>query len=149
MTYPPDPYQPPQPYGQPSTPPGPQYGPQYGAQPVPPDDFQMAHKGGHGPYGQPYPGAGYPGYQVVPTNTLAILALIFAFLFPLAGIVLGHVARGQIRVSGEQGDVLAIVALWISYALLALSVAVCGFYGLLAVWSIDQSAASTITGVPV
>ena len=117
---------------------------------MPLDDFGMAHKGEPGPYGQPYPGTpSYPSYQVVPTNTLAILALIFAFVFPLAGLVLGHVARGQIRVSGEQGDVLAIIALWISYALLAVSVAVCGFYGLLAVWSIEQSATSTITGVPV
>ena len=146
MTYPPDPYQPPQPYGQqppygqPSTPPGPQYGPQYGAQPVPPDSFGPAHKGAPGPYGQPYPGAaGYPAYQVVPTNTLAILALVFAFVFPLAGIVMAHVARGQMRMSGEQGDVLAIVALWVGYALLAVTVAVCGFYGLVAFWAIEGS----------
>jgi hypothetical protein len=152
MTYPPDPYQPPQPYGQPSTPPAaPPYGPQYGVQPVPPDGFGAAYKGGPGPYGQPYPGGpgGYHPYQVVPTNTLAILALIFAFIFPIAGIVLGHIARSQIRKTGEQGDVLAVVGLWIGYVLLAFSVVVCGFYGLAAIWTIDQATSPTTTGVTV
>ncbi len=197
MTYPPDPYQPPQPYGQPSTPYGPSYGaqpvqphgaepippygaqpvppygespvqpygtqsappfgaqsappfgaqpvPPYGAQPVPPDGVGAAYKGGPGHYGQAYPG--YRPYGTS-TNTLAILALVFAFLFPIAGIVMGHLARGQIARTGEEGDVLAVVALWFGYALLAISVLFCGFYGVLMVWSFDQ-ATSTTGGVTV
>jgi hypothetical protein len=45
---------------------------------------------------------------VRPTNTLAILALVFAFVFAPAGLVLGLVARKQIRETGEQGDGLAL-----------------------------------------
>ncbi|MET0419260.1 MAG: DUF4190 domain-containing protein [Actinoplanes sp.] len=146
MTYPPDPYQPPQPYGAPSTP----YGPHYGAQPVPPDALGPAHKGGPGYYGpQPYPGGpGYLPYSPpgVQTNTLAILALIFAFIFPIAGVVLGHLARRQILQTREQGDGLAIAGLWVGYLLIGFGVVVCAFYGVVAAWTIDQ-ATSTTTGV--
>jgi hypothetical protein len=149
MTYPPDPYQPPQPYGRPPTPAAPPYGPQYGVQPVPPDGFGAAYKGD--PYGQPYPGGpGYHPYPAAPTNTLAILALIFAFVFPIAGIVLGHLARSQIRQTGEQGDALALAGLWVGYVLLAFAVVVCGFYGLIAVWTIENATnTATTTGVTV
>jgi hypothetical protein len=84
-------------YGQPG------YGQQpYGAQP------------GYGP-----PGYGQPGYPYAPpvatTNTMAILALVFAFVFAPAAIVLGHVAKKQIRQSGEQGSGLATAGLWLGY----------------------------------
>jgi hypothetical protein len=49
------------------------------------------------------------------TNTLAILSLIFAFVFPLIGVILGHVARSQIQRSGEQGSGLTFAALIIGY----------------------------------
>jgi len=49
------------------------------------------------------------------TNTLAILSLIFAFVFPLIGVILGHVARSQIRRTGEQGMGLTFAALIIGY----------------------------------
>lgn len=69
------------------------------------------------------PGTAY-GYQPLPpTNTLAIIALvasIFAvmsslFLAGIAGIIMGHMARKQIRQSGERGDGMAIAALWVGY----------------------------------
>ncbi len=44
-------------------------------------------------------------------NTLAILAIIFAFLFPLAGIILGIIALNQIKKTGEKGKGLAIAAI--------------------------------------
>jgi hypothetical protein len=74
-------------------------------------------------YGQPgYPPAGYgprpgygpPGYPPVygrPTNTMAILALVMAFVFAPAGLVLGIVARRQIRQTGEDGDGLALAGI--------------------------------------
>ena len=70
--------------------------PGYGAQP------------GYGPpgYGPP-PGYGWPP----PTNTLAILALVMAFVFSPVGLVLGVVARRQIRETGEQGDGLALAGI--------------------------------------
>src|SRR3712207_711248 len=78
---------------------------------------------GHGPppgwspppqYGPP-PGYGYPppGYPVWrrPTNTMAILALVMAFVFAPAGLVLGVIARKQIRETGEEGDGLALAGI--------------------------------------
>ena len=58
-------------------------------------------------YGPP-PGYGYPPVYVRPTNTMAILALVMAFVFAPAGLVMGIVARKQIRETGEQGDGLAL-----------------------------------------
>jgi hypothetical protein len=43
-----------------------------------------------------------------PTNTLAILALVFSFVFAPAGFVMGILARKQIRRTGEEGDGLAL-----------------------------------------
>ena len=72
------------------------------------------------PYGQPLPGQPYaagaygPPYAAgPPTNTLAILALVFAFFFPPPGIVLGLVARKQLQQTGEAGDGLAVAGLWV------------------------------------
>jgi hypothetical protein len=64
-------------------------------------------------YGPP-PGHGPPpGYGWRrPTNQLAVVALVLSFLGPLSpvGLVLGVVARGQIRRTGEEGDGLALAA---------------------------------------
>lgn len=57
-----------------------------------------------------------------PTNLLAILSLVGAFIFPVAGIVLGVIAKGQIRRTGEGGDTLATVGIVLSIALTALGV---------------------------
>lgn len=45
------------------------------------------------------------------TNTMAILALVFAFVFAPLGIVFGVVAKKQIRSSGEGGAGLATAGL--------------------------------------
>ena len=62
--------------------------------------------------------------SVPPTNGMAIAALILVFLFYPVGIVLGHVARGQIKRTGEGGRGLATAALVIGYLQLALTVGV-------------------------
>jgi hypothetical protein len=49
------------------------------------------------------------------TNTLAILALVFGFGGGVLGIVFGHLARAQIRRTGEQGWALATVGLVLGY----------------------------------
>ncbi|SDC55814.1 protein of unknown function [Geodermatophilus telluris] len=59
-------------------------------------------------YGPPPPG--WPPYRR-PTNTLAILALVFAFVASPAGLVLGILARRQIRQTGEEGDGLALAGI--------------------------------------
>ncbi len=58
-----------------------------------------------------------------PTNTMAVVSLVSAviswFAIPLLGaivaIITGHMARGEIRKSGEGGDGLAIVGLVLGY----------------------------------
>jgi hypothetical protein len=55
---------------------------------------------------------------------MAIAALILVFLFYPIGIILGHVARGQIKRTGEGGRGLATAALVIGYLQLAVTVGV-------------------------
>ncbi|GGM11921.1 DUF4190 domain-containing protein [Micromonospora yangpuensis] len=56
------------------------------------------------------------------TNILAILSLVFAFVAAPVGIVLGHLAKRQIRQTGEQGAGLAKAGLVLSYLFTGLSV---------------------------
>jgi hypothetical protein len=42
---------------------------------------------------------------------MAILALVMAFVFAPAGLVLGVIARRQIRQTGEQGDGMALAGI--------------------------------------
>ncbi len=66
------------------------------------------------------------GYQLVAlqrTNVLSIISLVAAFVFPLAAIVTGHLALGQIRRTGEGGHGLAKAGLILGYVFTSLSVA--------------------------
>ncbi|CAM5518013.1 DUF4190 domain-containing protein [Leifsonia shinshuensis] len=70
-----------------------------------------------------YPPAA-PAYAPYPaqksgTNVLAIIALVGAFVFPLAGVICGHIALGQIKRTGESGRGLAIAGLVIGYVYIA------------------------------
>jgi hypothetical protein len=49
------------------------------------------------------------------TNTLAAIALVLGFVFPLLAIPVGHVARRQIARTGERGDALALIGLTFGY----------------------------------
>lgn len=65
------------------------------------------------------------------TNTLAIVAFVFVFVFCPVSIVLGHMALGEIRRTGQDGESLAKAALILGYvftglALLLVAVAVVG-----------------------
>ena len=139
MTYPPpggshDPYQPQQPYGQQPHEPTPPYSDPYAmpssgaptsGQPYPPSAYNPPPQ-----YGATGPGYGQPPYgapAVATTNTMAILALVFAFIFPIAAIFLGHIAKKQIRQTGEQGEGLATAGLWLGYIFTGLSLALCAF----------------------
>jgi hypothetical protein len=66
---------------------------------------------------QPYPGAApYPGANPYPgplqtegrTNVTAIIALILGFVVPIAGVIAGFIALGQIKRTAEKGRGLAI-----------------------------------------
>lgn len=56
------------------------------------------------------------------TNTFAILALVLGLATGVLGIVFGHIARAQIRQTGESGDGMALAGLIIGYAWLGLIV---------------------------
>ena len=83
------------------------------------------HSPGQPPYGtdspgqQPYPQAGYP---VPPTNTMAILALVFAFAFAPLGILFGIIGHRQIDRTGEGGRGLATAGLVVGIIFTAIAV---------------------------
>jgi Domain of unknown function (DUF4190) len=85
------------------------------APPPPPPDYGPPP--GYGPPpSYPPPGYGPPPYAPSqtwgrPTNTMAILALVMAFVFAPAGLILGIIARKQIRQTGEDGDGLALAGI--------------------------------------
>lgn len=168
----PDPYQPQQPYGQPYDPytaepssgqpygaqpaSGQPYGQPYGTPPASGQPYGQSTSGqpfgqpGYGPeaYKQPYGQPGQPGYgqpyaPVAPTNTMAILSLVFAFVFPIAGIVMGHIAKKQIRRTGEQGDGLATAGLWLSYIFTVGYLLLCAFYVVLGIFALNSDVTTT------
>jgi hypothetical protein len=101
-------------------------------QPQQPDPYgQGSSAPGQQPYQQPgYPAPGYPpqpptGGGGGGTNVMAILALVFAFVFWPAGIVCGHIAKKQIAERGEEGSGLATAGLILSYVFGGLTVLAC------------------------
>jgi uncharacterized protein DUF4190 len=95
---------------------------------------QYAPQYGQAPYGAPGYG-GYPAYAAPAsqqTNTMAILSLIFAFVFAPLGIVFGFIARSQIKRTGEGGDGLALAGLIISIAFTLLTLLAFIFFFLVA-----------------
>jgi peptidyl-prolyl cis-trans isomerase B (cyclophilin B) len=64
---------------------------------------------------------GTPSYQDR-TNPLAIVALIAAFVIPLAGIICGHIALAQIKRSGERGHGLALAGTILGYVFVGLGI---------------------------
>jgi hypothetical protein len=152
MTYPPpggtpDPYQPQRPYGQPgdpNTPPSYSYSDPYATPPGSPASSYSAPPSSGQPYGaQPY-GAGFqPAYGQNPaTNTMAILSLVFAFLFSPLGIVFGHMAKKQIKQTGEQGEGLATAGMILGYIFTGIGLLVCCGYAALIIGVIGAGATS-------
>lgn len=78
---------------------------------------------GQQPYGYPMQAPGYPPAPP-PTNATAIVALIFSLLIAPVGLILGYVARGQIRRSHEGGAGLALAAIIIGWISTLLSVGI-------------------------
>ncbi|MEW2594670.1 DUF4190 domain-containing protein [Micromonospora aurantiaca] len=102
------------------------------------------------PGAYPPPGA-YPGYAMPAsrTNTLAIVALVLSLVgftscitAPI-GAIMGHVARKQIRETGEQGEGMAKAAIIVGWILTALLVAFIIFYIVMIVIAIGASSTSS------
>lgn len=96
-------------YGRPASVPAPGYGPA-AYPPAPPAPY------GNQGYPQQPPPYGWYAMQQPRTNTLAIVAFVSTFFVSLAGVVMGHLALGQIKRTGESGRGLAIAALVLGYA---------------------------------
>lgn len=100
------------------------------------------------PPGQPYygPQPPYPAYQqpyqpyppAPPTNGLAIAALVCGvggFVIGLSfipAIICGHLARAQIRRTGEQGAGLALAGIILGYVGIALFIALVALFVVIA-----------------
>lgn len=66
----------------------------------------------------------YAPHQAPPTtlaytNTFALVSIITAFLSPIAAVVFGHIALGQIKRTGDAGRGLALTGLIIGYSYFA------------------------------
>lgn len=69
-----------------------------------------------------------PPPAVRPTNSLAVISLVggiasfmgFLCVGAIVGIACGHLARQQIRATGEDGDGLAVAGMVLGYAHLAM-----------------------------
>lgn len=128
----PDPYgQQPNPYAQPGSPaaPGSPITPEPYAQPTA-DPYAQPAAGypQQQPYQQPYAQQPYvqqPYAVARPTNTMAIVALVCAFVFAPLAIVFGHMAKKQIAQTGEEGSGLATAGLVIGYVFTGIYLLAC------------------------
>ena len=97
-----------------------------------PPDWQQYPAQQHLPHqGQlpvPYPSQGYEQQPLPsrPTNVMAVVSFVLAFVFAPLAVPFGHIARKQIRERGEGGDVFAVIGLVIGYVGLALVIALLG-----------------------
>ncbi len=85
------------------------------------------------PYGAPV--------QQDRTNPLAIVALIAAFVVPLAGIICGHIALSQIKRTGERGHGLALAGTILGYVFVLLGVLM--FIGIFALAAVQGAGTPT------
>lgn len=110
---------------------------------------------GWGP--QPPPGYGPMPYPVPvrPTNQLAIAALVcgcaqvfFWILTGIPAVILGHIARRQIRETGENGDGMALAGLILGYVGIGLGVITAVFVIIVVIAAVhDQNAFNNCTNV--
>lgn len=105
------------------------------ASPPPPPAYPAAAPAAYPPQAPAQPGAypppgyAYPAYPpAARTNTMAILAIIFGFVFSVLGIVFGHIALSQIKRTGEEGRSLALTGLIVGYVFTGLIVLFWVFY---------------------
>lgn len=77
--------------------------------------YRSAHDGQDPPAGFLPPAASYGGTSAGGTNVMAILALVFGIGGGLLGIIFGHMARAQIRRTGEAGWGMATAGLVLGY----------------------------------
>ncbi len=96
------------------------------------------------PYAAPQPYA--PGQYAPATNTLAIVALVLAFVVPLGGIICGHIALGQIKRTGEGGHGLALAGTVLGYVFVGLAILIFLIYFIVIISVAASGGFSTYSG---
>ena len=81
----------------------------------------------------------YPYQPPRRTNSLAIAAMITAVFVAPVGIVLGLIARGQIKRSGEDGMGLAMAAIIVGIAQVVLAIIVLIAYVAFFIWIFKEA----------
>jgi tetratricopeptide (TPR) repeat protein len=71
------------------------------------------------------------GIPSSPLNDAAIVAVVLAFIVPIAGAIVGHVALGKIRTTHERGRGLAITAITAGWTLTVLICCACAISDML------------------
>ncbi len=77
--------------------------------------------GQQGDFGSPPPGWGQPPAKQG-TNGMAIASLIMAFLIGLVGVILGFIAKSQIKRTGQSGNGLATAGIIIGFLNMAFGI---------------------------
>ncbi|RHA37559.1 DUF4190 domain-containing protein [Cellulomonas rhizosphaerae] len=103
-----------------------------------------------GPGYGPATGVAYQPPRQPPTSGLAIAAFVVAFFSGLVGLILGIVARRQIRRDGTRGDGFAVAAIAIGTVRLVLEIAVAGYLiaGLATGTVAGESSEEAVASVP-
>lgn len=108
--------------------------------PPPPPDYPGGYASGPPAYNP------YGGYQAPRgTNGLAIASLVVSlvsifFCMPASavGAIMGHMARNQIRESGEEGEGLALAGIIVGWIVFGLFILILAFYLIVIVWAINS-----------
>jgi hypothetical protein len=66
---------------------------------------------------------------VAPLSLLAVVAIVLAFVAPIGGLVVGFIARRDVRLTGERGDGIAFAAILIGATLTLFGIIVPLFLG--------------------
>lgn len=106
-----------------STPPGQQYPQQAQAQ-----TQQASYQAQPSYPAQPAPQRPAQPTNLAQTNAFALVAIILAFIQPIAAIVFGHMSLSQIKRTGDAGRGLALTGLIIGYVYVAFLVLFIIFY---------------------
>lgn len=85
-------------------------------------------------YASPYAAPLYA--TAAPTNTMAIVSLVMAFVFAPLAVIFGHLAHRQIAQTGEQGKGLATAGLIVGYLGCALWLVIIIFYIWIFSWAL-------------
>ena len=75
-------------------------------------------------------------------NAFALIAIVLAFVQPIAGIVFGHMGMSQIKRNGDAGRGVALTALIIGYVMIAgVILAVISYFAFIVIMLATMSAA--------